>query len=141
MANRLRLHTEIIRAVRSAVGQEYPVALRLGACDYREGGSTVEDALEAAKILEQTGIDLLDVSGGFCGYVRPGVQEQGYFQELTEAIKKVVDIPVILTGGITESRAAEALLKSNKADLIGVGRAILKDSLWAKEAILTSRQE
>lgn len=141
MANRLRLHTEIIRAVRSAVGQEYSVALRLGACDYREGGSTVEDAVEAAKILEQTGIDLLDVSGGFCGYVRPGVQEQGYFQELTEAIKKVVDIPVILTGGITESRAAEALLKSNKADLIGVGRAILKDSLWAKEAILTSRQE
>lgn len=137
MENRLRLHTEIIRAVRSAVGQEYPIALRLGACDYREGGSTKEDGVEAAKILEQGGIDLLDVSGGFCGYVRPGVQEQGYFQELTEAIKKVVRIPVILTGGITESTAAEALLKNNKADLIGVGRAILQNSSWAKENLST----
>lgn len=137
LQNRLRLHTEIIRAVRSAVGQEYPVALRLGACDYMEGGSTLEDGVEAAKILEQTGIDLLDVSGGFCGYLRPGAEGQGYFQELTEAIKKVVGIPVILTGGITEGMAAEALLRENKADLIGVGRAILKDSLWAKKAVLS----
>lgn len=141
MEDRLRLHTEIIRAVRYAVGPEYPVALRLGACDYTEGGSTKEDGVEAAKMLEEVGIDLLDISGGFCGYVRPGVQEQGYFQELTEAIKKVVDIPVILTGGITESTAAETLLKNNKADLIGVGRAILKNSSWAKEAVLSSQHE
>lgn len=140
LENRLRLHTEIIRAVRGAVGPEYPVALRLGACDYSEGGSTIEDAVEAAKLLEQTGIDLLDVSGGFCGYVRPGVQKQGYFQELTEAIKKVVGLPVILTGGITERSAAETLLQTGKADLIGVGRAILKDSSWAKKAILASQQ-
>lgn len=139
LENRLRLHTEIIRAVRSAVGPEYPIALRLGACDYMEGGSTVEDGVAAAKILEQAGIDLLDVSGGFCGYVHPGVQGQGYFQELTEAIKKVVSIPVILTGGITEPTAAETLLQDNKADLIGVGRAILKDSSWAKKAILASQ--
>lgn len=138
--NRLRLHTEIIRAVRSAVGPEYPVALRLGACDYQEGGSTIEDGVQAAKLLEQTGIDLLDVSGGLCGYVRPGASEQGYFQELTEAIKKVVSIPVILTGGITEGSAAETLLENHKADLIGVGRAILKDSSWAKKTILASQQ-
>jgi len=42
---------------------------------------------------------------------------------------------VLLTGGITEASAAEALLQSRKADLIGVGRAILKDSGWAKKAI------
>ena len=61
-------------------------------------------------------------SGGFCGYVRPGASGQGYFQKLTEAIKKVVSLPVILTGGITEPGAAEALLQNGKADLIGVGR-------------------
>lgn len=141
MHSRLRLHTEIIKAVRSVVGQNYPIALRLGACDYMEGGSTLEDGVEAAKILEQAGIDLLDISGGFCGYVRPDVEGQGYFQELTEAIKKVVSIPVILTGGITESIAAEQLLENNKADLIGVGRAILKNSSWAKEAILSFQHE
>lgn len=141
MYSRLKLHTEIIKAVRSLVGQNYPIALRLGACDYMEGGSTIQDSVEAARILEEAGIDLLDISGGFCGYIRPDVKEQGYFQELTEAIKKVVPIPVILTGGITESIAAEKLLKDNKADLIGVGRAILKNSSWAKEAILSSQYE
>lgn len=139
MTNRLHLHTEVIRAVRSAVGRAYPIALRLGACDYIEGGSTIEDGVQAARMLERAGIDLLDVSGGFCGYVRPGVQEQGYFQELTEAIKQAVSLPVILTGGITERSAAEILLQTGKADLIGVGRAILKDSSWAKKAMAASQ--
>lgn len=138
MQNRLRLHTEIIQAVREAVGPDYPIALRLGACDYMEGGSTLQDGVEAAKILEQAGIDLLDISGGFCGYVRAGVTEQGYFQDLTGAIKEAVQLPVILTGGITEGSAAEALLEAHKADLIGVGRAILKDSLWARNAMSPS---
>ena len=61
--------------------------------------------------------------------------EQGYFAPLTAAIKKGVSIPVILTGGITESQAAEKLLAEGKADLIGVGRVVLKDSQWAKKAI------
>jgi 2,4-dienoyl-CoA reductase-like NADH-dependent reductase (Old Yellow Enzyme family) len=54
---------------------------------------------------------------------------------LTEQIKNTVSIPVILTGGISEASAAEKLLKDEKADLIGVGRAILNDSNWAKQAI------
>lgn len=135
LAGRLKLHTEIIQAIRQLVGPDYPLALRLGACDYKDGGSTLEDGVAAAKILEQAGIDLLDVSGGFCGYIRPGVKSQGYFGELSEAIKENVHIPVILTGGITDGAAAEQLLKEGMADLIGVGRAILKDSLWAKKAM------
>lgn len=136
MEGRLKLHVEIIKSIREAVGKDYPIALRLGACDYMIGGSTLEDSVTAAKILEKAGIDMLDISGGFCGYVRPNAKTQGYFSELTEAIKQVVNIPVILTGGITDYNVAEMLLKDNKADLIGVGRAILKDSLWAKKAIL-----
>ena len=132
---RLKLHLEIIKSVRNAVGYDYPIALRLGACDYIDGGSTLQDSISAAKLLEQAGIDLLDISGGFCGYIRPGCKDQGYFSEITQAVKTAVNIPVILTGGITEAAAAESLLKNGKADLIGIGRAILKNSLWAKNAI------
>ena len=64
MEGRLRIHREIIQAVRAQVGEDYPVALRLGGCDYAEGGSTVEDSVEAAVLLESWGIDLLDISGG-----------------------------------------------------------------------------
>lgn len=133
--SRLQLHLEIIEAVRKAVGAGFPIALRLGACDYMEGGSTLEDAVEAAKLLEAAGIDLLDISGGFCGYLRPGVTGEGYFGELTAAIKQAVKIPVILTGGIVSAAGAEKLLQENAADLIGVGRAIFKDASWARNAM------
>lgn len=57
----------------------------------------------------------------------------GYFSELSELIKREVSIPVIVTAGITEGKQAENLLNKNKDDLIGIGRAILKDSEWAKK--------
>jgi len=65
----------------------------------------------------------------------PNATEQGYFYPLTEVIKKEISIPVILTGGIVDAEAAEKLLAEDKADLIGVGRIILKDSTWAKKAV------
>lgn len=134
--NRIRIHLEVIAAVRAAVGEDFPILLRLGAADFTTGGTTIEDSLVAAQEFEKAGIDILDISGGFCGYIIPdGSGEQGYFAPLTAAIKKVVSIPVILTGGITEVQAAEKLLAEGKADLIGVGRAVLKDSQWAKKAI------
>ena len=132
---RIKLHLEIIKACRQAVGEDFPILLRLGASDYQEGGSTIADSLIAAVEFEKAGIDLLDISGGFCGYISPDSKDQGYFSALTQAIKQVVTIPVLLTGGITDATSAEKLLADKKADLIGVGRAIYKDSTWAKTAI------
>lgn len=133
--SRLKLHLEIIKAIRKVVGDNYPIALRLGACDYMAGGSTIEDAVNAAKLFQSAGVDLLDISGGFCGYIHPEAVEPGYFSDASAAICQSVDIPIILTGGITDAKSVEALLAAHKADMIGVGRAILKDSLWAKAAI------
>lgn len=137
---RLHIHIQIIKAVRAAVGEEFPILLRLGASDFIDGGITIEDSQIAAKEFEKAGISMLDISGGFSGYnVAELAGRQGYFAPLTEAIKKVVSIPVILTGGITDINAAEQLLAEGKTDLIGVGRAILKDSKWAQKSIESLR--
>lgn len=136
---RIRIHLEVIKAVRKAVGEDFPLLLRLGASDFMEEGATIEDSKIAAIEFEKAGVDILDISGGFNGYVVPGSLTQGYFSSLTEAIKGVVSIPVILTGGITDAKAAEELLIDGKADLIGVGRVIYKDSNWAKNAIESLR--
>jgi NADPH2 dehydrogenase len=133
--NRIRIHLEVIAAVKEAVGIDFPILLRLGAADYIEGGTVIEDSVIAAKEFEKAGVHILDISGGFLGYVMPNSCEQGYFWPLTQDIKKAVSIPVILTGGITEVKEAERLLTEDKADLIGVGRAIFKDSKWAETAI------
>lgn len=133
-AERIRFHLEVLQRVREVVGPDFPIALRLGACDYMEGGSTLDDARLAAKLFEEAGLDLLDISGGFNGYACPGKQRQGYFSPVTETLVHERRIPVLLTGGITEAQAAEELLVAHKADLIGVGRALLQDSEWAKRA-------
>lgn len=133
--NRIRLHLQVIEAIRAEVGDDFPILLRLGASDFREGGITIDDSQVAAQEFEKAGVNILDISGGFSGYIVPGLSGQGYFAPLSEAIKKVVSIPVILTGGVTEVQAAEQLLAEGKADLIGVGRAILNNSKWAEQAI------
>jgi 2,4-dienoyl-CoA reductase-like NADH-dependent reductase (Old Yellow Enzyme family) len=140
LKNRIRIHLEIIEAVRTEVGGDFPVLLRLGASDYMEGGSSFEDGAAAAREFEKAGISILDISGGICRYAPPeSAGVQGFFAPLTEKIKQSVSIPVILTGGITRADAAEQLLSDGKADLIGVGRAILGDSDWAKHAVESLR--
>lgn len=135
LLNRIRIHLQIISAIKKVVGEDFPLLLRLGASDFMPGGTTIEDSIIAAREFEKAGIDIIDISGGFSGYTVPGLTGQGFFSPLTEAIKKAVSMPVILTGGITEARAAEKLLDEGKTDLVGVGRAILKDSNWARDAI------
>jgi 2,4-dienoyl-CoA reductase-like NADH-dependent reductase (Old Yellow Enzyme family) len=139
VVNRIRIHLQVITAVRAVVGEDFLVLLRLGASDFCNGGTKAADSQLAAREFEKAGIGILDISGGFSGYTVPGLTGQGYFAPLTEAIKKVVSLPVILTGGITQVQAAETLLAEGKADLIGVGRAILNDSNWARQAVESLR--
>ncbi len=135
LTNRINIHLAIIQVIRETVGEDYPLLLRLGAADYMDGGATIEDSIIAAHEFEKAGVDILDISGGLSGYAIPGLTGQGFFAPLTEVIKEKVSVPVILTGGITEAQAAENLLSQGKADLIGVGRAIFKDSSWARKAV------
>jgi 2,4-dienoyl-CoA reductase-like NADH-dependent reductase (Old Yellow Enzyme family) len=127
---RLQIHREVIAAVRAAVGDDYLISLRLGGCDYAEGGSTIEDSVYASKVFEAAGVDMLSISGGMCRYTIPGHNEPGYSKEMTLAIKKEVKIPVLLTGGVKTLQEAEDLLAEGAADLIGVGRELMKDPCW-----------
>ena len=134
--NRLRIHREVIKAVREAVGPDYTVSIRLGGVDYEmEGGNTLADAAYAAKVFAEAGVDAIDISGGMSRYMRPGHEEAGYFQDSSRAVKAAVDLPVILTGGVRSLADADALLKDGAADLIGVGRPLLADPKWADKAM------
>jgi 2,4-dienoyl-CoA reductase-like NADH-dependent reductase (Old Yellow Enzyme family) len=129
--NRIRFHCQVIKAVREAVGEDYPISVRLGGCDFADGGSTIDDCVETCKRFEQLGVDLIDLSGGIFGYIRPGHSEPGYFKDMSTAVKEAVSIPVLLTGGVTALKEADELLAENCADLIGIGRALFKSPHWA----------
>ena len=131
--NRARFLLDTVAAVKSQVGSTFFVFVRLGSTDGIEGGLTYQDAAETAKMLEDAGVSLIDVSGNYSPSIRQNA-EQGYFVPASAEIKKAVKIPVIVTGGIIEGSFAESVLKEGKADLIGVGRAMLKDPDWVTHA-------
>ena len=133
LENRVRIIQEVYAAVREAVGADYVVAVRLGGCDYMEGGNTLADTAEAAKILAADGIDIFDLSGGMTGISVEGRKMAGYFSDMSAAVKAAVDVPVMLTGGIWSAQVGEEFLQSGAADLIGVGRAMLADHRWAEK--------
>jgi 2,4-dienoyl-CoA reductase-like NADH-dependent reductase (Old Yellow Enzyme family) len=80
------------------------------------------------------GVDLVDVSGGLQGSRGTGTGS-GYFVPYAEAIKKCVRVPVIVTGGISDALMADGLVREGRADLVGIGRAMLNDPDWARKAI------
>lgn len=131
--SRIRLTLEVLKAVRTAVGTDYPVSVRFGIQDYDAQGSTLEEGIRSAKLLEACRTDFLDLSGGpKYRFSHPAKKDPGWFADDAQLIRRHLKIPVIVTGGITELSQAEQLLKEEKADLIGVCRAALKDPFWAR---------
>ncbi len=130
LENRLRLHREVIHAVRTEVGADYPISVRLGGYDDMEGGNTLEDVVAAAKLIAGEGIDMLSLTGGMCRYVRKGHSEPGYFGDMAVAVRKVVDVPVLLTGGVKSIADAQKLVEDDVTDFVGVGRPLLAKANW-----------
>ena len=135
LENRMRLPLEVIKRVKNRVGDKL-LLYRIGADDLDPLGTTIEHAQEFAMKLEAAGVDILDISGGLCGSRPPQLQNiQGYFVPLAQKIKQVVDIPVIGVGGVNDPDFANKIIQEEQVEIIAVGRAILQDPDWVKNAI------
>ncbi len=129
--NRMKFPLLIIEKIRKKVGDDYPVMFRLS-CDERiPGGRKITESVIIAKILEEAGIDIIDVSVGVSGsseYITaPACVEPGFLLKDIKAIRDVVSIPVIGVGRLNEPHMAEYALESGSVDLIAVGRGSLAD--------------
>ena len=138
--NRIRLLLEIIEAVRAAVGHSFPVALKLNSSDQLEGGFGEEDAIKVVGELENSSVDLIDISGGtyFPG-AKAASDKTGtgpYFLEFAKRARMVTTKPLMLTGGFKTLQQAEKAIADGAVDCVGLARAlILQPSLphlWKK---------
>lgn len=130
LMGRIRLPLEVIKSVREAVGEDYPILYRLSVYEGIEGGISLEEAKTAAILLEEAGVDLLHVSqgGDFNWVVSPSsVEEKAKYINNAAEIKKAVQIPVIGVGRITDPLLAEQILRAGKADMVAMARASLAD--------------
>lgn len=136
--NRMRLLLEVIDAVRNAVGPEFPVGIKLNATDQLEGGFSEDQSLEVIAAVDQTGIDLIDISGGtyFPGAASSSDRAGSgpYFLEFGGRAREKTKIPLMVTGGFKTLAQAENAIVEGKADLIGLARALVVDpelpSFW-----------
>jgi 2,4-dienoyl-CoA reductase-like NADH-dependent reductase (Old Yellow Enzyme family) len=136
IAGRNRLQVEIVRAVREAVGDDYPLLFRQAVTDHMEEGLAFEEGKSACAAVAEAGADLLDVSGGMCSFVRiPNPDEPGFFSHMSKKVRELAGVPVLVAGGVKTAEDAEMILRDGRADLVGVGRAVLKDSRWAQKAM------
>jgi 2,4-dienoyl-CoA reductase-like NADH-dependent reductase (Old Yellow Enzyme family) len=137
LENRVRLSCRIVEEVKKDLGTTFPVLFRIGIEDLAKypGGLTLQEGVEAAKMIVEAGVDVIDVSGGLGGSMPEGLRGPGFFVPHAGATKKVVDIPVIGVGGIKTAEEAEKIIRSGRVDLVAVGRAILNEPNWAKNAV------
>lgn len=135
--NRCRFAKELIVSVREAVGQNFPLFMRISGNDFVTGSNTNREAVEFAKVIEALGIDLINVTGGWHETKipqLPGDVPRGGFAYLAKAIKDAVKIPVIVSNRINDPVVAEKILALGFGDLVNVGRPNLADPDWALKA-------
>lgn len=132
--NRLRFPIEVIKAIKKGAGEDFPIIYRFGLSHYLDGGREIEEGFEIAKLLEQAGVDALDIDAGCyeTWYLAhpPSTIQPGFKIDLAEMVKRVVSIPVIAGGKLGYPDLAEKVLQENKADFISLGRALLADPEW-----------
>jgi 2,4-dienoyl-CoA reductase-like NADH-dependent reductase (Old Yellow Enzyme family)/thioredoxin reductase len=128
---RARLPLEVLKSVRNRVGPDFPIICRLSGDEYVDGGLTIKDTKELAKILQRGGANALHISACIAasGYLNhpPYYVEEGVFVPLAHAIKSEVAIPIIAVGRIRDPHMADQILRDGKADLVSMGRALISD--------------
>ena len=136
LENRLRLHREIYQNIRHKVGEDYPVFIKVGIQDGFPGGLEFSEGKLAAQYLAEFGFDALEISQGLRGssYEETefktkinNLDREAYYRRWSAEIKKKVDVPVMLVGGLRTFELMEEIVRNREADLISLSRPLIRE--------------
>ena len=150
--NRARMLVETVRAVRAAVGSDLTVAVKLNSADFQKGGFSFDDCLAVIEMLNDEGLDLLEISGGnyeqprllgidglepvFAEKVRESTRaREAYFFDYAVAARRVARMPLMATGGFRSVTGMREALGSGDVDLVGLGRPLCVDPDFPKKIL------
>ena len=130
---RSRIHCEILQALRSELGEDFPLLVKMNGNDYVEGGLNPADAATAARLMEAAGCNAVELSGGILRNVkyspsRMGIsseKKEAYFREDARIVKSAISIPLILVGGLRSLSVMESVLDNGDADFISLSRPLI----------------
>jgi len=128
---------EVIQAAKSVMPEGMPLIVRISAKEYVEGGYGVKESLEIGKAYQEAGADMFHISAGGEGPIaaagRPGTHA-AYQVPLAREIKQHLNVPVIAVGRLDEPALANSVIGNEEADLVAVGRGMLRNPYWTLEA-------
>jgi 2,4-dienoyl-CoA reductase-like NADH-dependent reductase (Old Yellow Enzyme family) len=135
IGNRARVLVALLREIRQAVGNDYPVLVKINCQDFIENGLQPEDSLQAGKMLVENGIDAIELSGGVLinpklSPSRMGIkseEKEAYFQNEARTFKGQLNVPLILVGGNRSFQVAERLVNGGVADYISICRPLIRE--------------
>lgn len=136
LENRLRFHREIYQAMRGKVGDDFPLLIKIGVQDGFAGGLSFSDGLQAATLLAQWGYDSLEISQGLRGKIyketefRTGIDrldQEAYFRDWTRQVKRRVNVPVMMVGGLRTFELMEEVVQKGEADFVSLCRPLIRE--------------
>ncbi|MCK9248574.1 MAG: NADH:flavin oxidoreductase/NADH oxidase family protein [Solirubrobacteraceae bacterium] len=140
---RRRFVLEVVRAVRAAVGPDFPVGIKLNSADFQKGGFTAEESAAVLEALAAEGLDLLEISGGtyeapaMVGAVRESTaRREAYFLEYAETVRdRVGGVPLMVTGGFRGASAMRDAIADGACDVVGIARPLAVDPDGARRVL------
>ena len=142
--NRMRLATEIVKAVREKVGKEFIIIFRLSMLDLVEGGNSWEDVVTMAKAIEAAGATIINTGIGWHEARVPTIATsvpRAAFTWITERMKKEVSVPLVTTNRINTPEVAEQVLADGHADMVSMARPFLADAHFVNKAAADKSNE
>ena len=136
---------DVVRAIKSEAGQDFPLTLRISGDERIAGGRSIEHTQRIAELLAEAGVDAFHVSGGVIDrhvtqMVNGSHDRNGLNVTTAAALRNTVDVPIIVAGRIHSAHLAEEILAQGAADFIAMGRPLIADpQLPNKSAIETDR--
>jgi 2,4-dienoyl-CoA reductase-like NADH-dependent reductase (Old Yellow Enzyme family) len=129
-ANRRCFVLEVIRKIRKAVGDDFPILIKFGVQDDREGGMSFKEGIETCRQMVEAGIDSIEISGGV-GNAPLSIKENEIdktpFRERTAEVKKAVSVPIAVVHGIRSLNMAEDIVASGDADMVSMCRPFIRE--------------
>ena len=135
--NRSRLVREVVAAVRTEWPEQLPLLIRLSATDWLEGGWNPEETVELCRVLKNLGVDLVDVSSAGLLPTAKIPAGPGFQTEFAARVRREANIPTAAVGLITSPAQADHIIRTGQADMVLLGREILRNPYWP----LTAAQE
>jgi len=135
--NRIRLLLDTTRAVRKVWPDNLPLAVRLSAIDWKDGGWQIEDSIALAQLLKTEGVDLMDCSSGGLVPDAKITVTPGYQVPFAEKIRHGAKIATAAVGFITEPKQADDIIRTGQADVVLLARQFLRDPYWPAHAART----